>query len=306
MFDRVVKTHEATRRWYDIPFTPAESVSAEREFSLVFSATHVGNANPPIVDCLEVYGLSKEEFGWDNVLAQLASSSQPAHDAQSVARMSATEIALYHTLSAIHHYLLLAPPPLPNIDEMKNGLPLPATPPATATAALLSRLPALLNDPVLPAPLRTQVKALLLALCHNHPARYAELKDSIQLRYVAEVLLAISSSRPTIPSGATLDHCLRTLRRVSRHRPSHLAVCVRLVGPPFSSALLRLTQPATSSSSGLAPISERAASALVEVLFTYIVMMWEKVCLSYLISSSSLLSSSTLSSPPLFFSPFSF
>jgi hypothetical protein len=51
---------------------------------------------------------------------------------------------------------------------------------------------------------------------------------------------------------------------------------VRLVGPSFSSALLRLTQPA-SPSTGLAPISERAASALVEVLFTYIVMMWEKV-----------------------------
>lgn len=279
VFDRIIKTHESVRRWYDIPFTQTESISAEHEFAIAFSGTHSGNSNPPIVDSVEVYGLAKEEFGWDSALAQHASNSQPLHDPQSIAKMGSAEVALYYTLSALHHFLLLAPPPLPNIDELKQGLPLPSSPPATATAALLSRLPVLLNDPLLPAPLRTLVKSLLLALCHNHPARYSELKDAIQLRYVAEVMTALTSKSPSTPSSAVLDHCLRTLCRVSRHRPSHLAVCVRLVGGAFSTALLRLTQISSTPSGALAPIPEKTASALVEILFTYIVMMWEKVIL---------------------------
>lgn len=279
IFDRVVKTHESVRRWYDIPFTHPESISAEHEFAIVLSGTHTGNANPPIIDSVEVYGMSKEEFGWDAVLAQNAAKSQPAHDPQSVAKMGPAEISLYYTLSAIHHYLLLAPPPLPNIDEMKQGLPLP-TPPATSTAALLSRLPVLLNDPLLPAPLRTLVKSLLLALCHNHPARYSELKDAIQLRYVADIMLTLASKSPSSISPAVQDHCLRTLRRVSRHRPSHLAICVRLVGSSFSVAFLRLTQALPASPSGtISPIPEKYAASLVEIMFTYIVMTWEKVLL---------------------------
>lgn len=63
VFQRVVKLDEGMRSWYDIPFTIAESLLADEEFTISVGRTFDGSTVPRI-DSLEVYGRAKDEFGW--------------------------------------------------------------------------------------------------------------------------------------------------------------------------------------------------------------------------------------------------
>lgn len=63
IFQRAVKLDEGMRSWYDIPFTVAESLLADEEFTLCIGPTFSGSASSRI-DSLEIYGRSKDEFGW--------------------------------------------------------------------------------------------------------------------------------------------------------------------------------------------------------------------------------------------------
>ncbi|KAG5096055.1 hypothetical protein JHK84_051643 [Glycine max] len=63
IFQRVVKFDEGMRSWYDIPFTVAESLLADEEFTISVGPTFNGSTLPRI-DSLEVYGRAKDEFGW--------------------------------------------------------------------------------------------------------------------------------------------------------------------------------------------------------------------------------------------------
>ncbi|KAA8547874.1 hypothetical protein F0562_004303 [Nyssa sinensis] len=63
IFQRVIKLDEGMRSWYDIPFTVAESLLADEEFTISVGPTFNGSTLPRI-DSLDVYGRAKDEFGW--------------------------------------------------------------------------------------------------------------------------------------------------------------------------------------------------------------------------------------------------
>ncbi|XP_077214481.1 auxin transport protein (BIG) [Tasmannia lanceolata] len=63
IFQRVIKLDEGMRSWYDIPFTVAESLLADEEFTISVGPSFNASALPRI-DSLEVYGRAKDEFGW--------------------------------------------------------------------------------------------------------------------------------------------------------------------------------------------------------------------------------------------------
>ncbi|KAF9624456.1 hypothetical protein IFM89_011464 [Coptis chinensis] len=63
IFQRVIKLDEGMRSWYDIPFTIAESLLADEEFTICVGPTFSGSTLPRI-DSMEVYGRAKDEFGW--------------------------------------------------------------------------------------------------------------------------------------------------------------------------------------------------------------------------------------------------
>ncbi|XP_022939199.1 auxin transport protein BIG-like isoform X1 [Cucurbita moschata] len=67
IFQRVIKLDEGMRSWYDIPFTVAESLLADEEFTITVGPAFNGTALPRI-DSLEVYGRAKDEFGWKEKL----------------------------------------------------------------------------------------------------------------------------------------------------------------------------------------------------------------------------------------------
>lgn len=63
IFQRTIKLDEGMRSWYDIPFTVAESLLADEEFTISVGRTFDGSTLPRI-DYLEIYGRAKDEFGW--------------------------------------------------------------------------------------------------------------------------------------------------------------------------------------------------------------------------------------------------
>lgn len=84
IFHRVIKPDEGMRSWYDIPFTVAESLLADEEFTISIGPTFNGSTLPRM-DALEVYGRAKDEFGWKekmeavlNMEARVLGSSSPA------------------------------------------------------------------------------------------------------------------------------------------------------------------------------------------------------------------------------------
>ena len=90
---RVFRFEVGARRWYDAPLTPAESVAAERELEL-----HVGPASNPAlpvrVDHIEVYAMSKADFGWDAVVA--AAAAEEGGDERDAGAAARTERVVRH------------------------------------------------------------------------------------------------------------------------------------------------------------------------------------------------------------------
>ncbi|KAJ0989688.1 hypothetical protein J5N97_008044 [Dioscorea zingiberensis] len=70
IFQRVIKLDEGMRSWYDIPFTIAESLLADEEFTICVGRTF-DDINMPRIDSLEVYGRTKDEFGWKDKMDAL-------------------------------------------------------------------------------------------------------------------------------------------------------------------------------------------------------------------------------------------
>ncbi|KAL3677862.1 hypothetical protein R1sor_020818 [Riccia sorocarpa] len=67
LFQRTVRFEEGVRSWYDVPFTNSEALLADEEFTLTVGPAFNGSSLPRI-DSLEVYGRSKDDFGWKEKL----------------------------------------------------------------------------------------------------------------------------------------------------------------------------------------------------------------------------------------------
>eukprot|EP01018_Ginkgo_biloba_P024431 Gb_03145 [translate_table: standard] len=82
VFQRTIKLEEGMRCWYDIPFTNAEALLADEEFTLTIGPTYNGSSLPRI-DSLEVYGRSKDDFGWKEKLEAVLDMETHAFNATS-------------------------------------------------------------------------------------------------------------------------------------------------------------------------------------------------------------------------------
>ncbi len=88
MFHRSVRLEEGVRSWYDIPFTNAEALLADEEVTLTIGPTFNGSSLPR-VDCLEIYGRSKDDFGWKEKLDAVLALESPAQ-CSSISSVSST------------------------------------------------------------------------------------------------------------------------------------------------------------------------------------------------------------------------
>lgn len=78
VFQRSIRLEEGVRCWYDIPFTNAEALLADEEFTIIIGSTFSGSSLPRI-DCLEIYGRSKDDFGWKEKLDAVLDLESPGH-----------------------------------------------------------------------------------------------------------------------------------------------------------------------------------------------------------------------------------
>lgn len=78
VFQRSIKLEEGVRCWYDIPFTDSEALLADEEFTIFIGPTFSGSSLPRI-DYLEIYGRSKEDFGWKEKLDAVLDSEPAGH-----------------------------------------------------------------------------------------------------------------------------------------------------------------------------------------------------------------------------------
>lgn len=134
IFQRVIKLDEGMRSWYDIPFTVAESLLADEEFTVCIGPTFNRSALPRI-DSFEVYGRAKDEFGWkekmDAVLdmearvlglnSWVAGSGKKSRDSQSA---SVQEQVVADGIKLLSRFYSLCRPPTGclGVEEVKPEL----------------------------------------------------------------------------------------------------------------------------------------------------------------------------------------
>lgn len=88
VFQRSIRLEESVRCWYDIPFSNAEALLADEEFTLVIGPAF-GGSSLPRIDSLEIYGRSKDEFGWKEKLEAALDLESPGQVGSALIQSSA-------------------------------------------------------------------------------------------------------------------------------------------------------------------------------------------------------------------------
>ncbi|KAJ1697807.1 hypothetical protein LUZ63_006319 [Rhynchospora breviuscula] len=125
LFHRTIKLDEGIRSWYDIPFTTAESLLADEEFTISVGITH-DKLSTPRLDFLEIYGRAKDDFGWkekmDEVLNLEASVPKGARSGKkslTAGAYSTQEQVLADALNILAKVYILCGPHLSDVDLME-------------------------------------------------------------------------------------------------------------------------------------------------------------------------------------------
>jgi hypothetical protein len=221
IFGRTVPTARGERRWYDLPFTPAESVAGLRSFTVTLSAVHspdrpsIDRPLPPVVNALEVFGSSRADFGLDAVTRALQAKHLPPSRTEAAGGQTGAPLevlaALEGALGQLRGFHLAA--------GGAHGVGAAAP----EREQMLAALPSALLHRGRMAPLRKPTKALLLLLEPRRP-HYHELKDVTTLRH-AHGIARLLADRGAVASQAGpaavggLPAALPGLCKMLRKRP---------------------------------------------------------------------------------------
>ncbi|XP_049346360.1 auxin transport protein BIG isoform X2 [Solanum verrucosum] len=245
VFQRGIKLDEGMRSWYDVPFTVAESLLADEEFIISVGPTFSGSALPRI-DSLEIYGRSKDEFGWkekmDAVLDMearvLGCNSWPAGSrrkcraTQSASLEEQVVAAGLKLLSRI--YSLCKPQGCSKVEEAKGELSKLKCKPLLETVLESDR------EPLLQAAANRVLQAVF-------PKReiYYQVKDAIRLAGVVKstAMLSLKLGMDGTTSGWIVEEFTAQMRVVSKialHRRSNLASFLEMNGSEVVDGLMQV------------------------------------------------------------------
>lgn len=199
LFGRTIETLPSSRRWYDIPFSPLESLLADKEFTVSIPSV-LPNGNEPIIDSLEVYAQSKEDFGWKEIMDDIKAVTKKQRERRGNLG-DLLQSGLVKLLKVITMYF--------SVFEPKE--------PSETISTVLKIIPPLLNEHMILAYLRRPAKDLLLILKQNQPA-YHLLKDSTELTFIGQKL-----SEPTICETDDFIRFVKILSKVAKHRPNNFS-----------------------------------------------------------------------------------
>ncbi|XP_060191553.1 auxin transport protein BIG isoform X1 [Lycium barbarum] len=245
VFQRGIKLDEGMRSWYDVPFTVAESLLADEEFTISVGPTFSGSTLPRI-DSLEIYGRAKDEFGWkekmDAVLDMearvLGCNSWPAGSrrkcraTQSASLQEQVVAAGLKLLSRI--YLLCKPQGCSKVEEAKGELSKLKCKPLLEIVFESDR------EPLLQAAANRVLQAVF-------PKReiYYQVKDAIRLAGVVKStgMLSLKLGMDATTAGWIIEEFTAQMRVVSKialHRRSNLASFLEMNGSEVVDGLMQV------------------------------------------------------------------
>ncbi|XP_071948294.1 E3 ubiquitin-protein ligase UBR4-like isoform X1 [Antedon mediterranea] len=217
VFGRSTQASLLRNRWYDMPFTRDESLTADKKFTLFVGASQDPN-NVTMVDSIKVYGKTKESFGWPDDPPEdfPVTTGQPPPASAAATPTNDNEV--------------LASPPLPltpldklvasSIEVLDGYVSLvPMVTKETIKQTMLDLATELL---ILPTPncIQQQTKMLLAALLQPNTAGYHSHKDEAQLTHVIKCLGTSQETPELDPEG--YQSLVVTARTVASARPANL------------------------------------------------------------------------------------
>eukprot|EP01119_Soliformovum_irregulare_P005782 TRINITY_DN1752_c0_g1_i5.p1 TRINITY_DN1752_c0_g1~~TRINITY_DN1752_c0_g1_i5.p1 ORF type:complete len:4545 (-),score=1275.14 TRINITY_DN1752_c0_g1_i5:38-13672(-) len=244
LFDRTVEVTEGLRRWYDLPFSPEEALTADKEFSITIGPTF-NNTNEPIVDSIEVYAMSKAKFGWKDKIDDIESELREESEQGS---RNPTEYLLVSLMSTLEAYFSLC-----NVDK---------APPSEAKAQILAEMPDILGRSGL-AFLHASVKDVLRSALPD-AVSYLQLTDQHLLQAAGESVKAMDTPQPW--ESTPLVNLLKSVGKAASQRPKNFSR-VMSEFPTFPQDLTSLFW-ATVNFKRI-PDLDNAVSSLVDILYCF-------------------------------------
>lgn len=244
IFQRVIKFDEGMRSWYDIPFTIAESLLADEEFTISVGRTF-DDINMPRIDSLEVYGRAKDEFGWKekmdalldmeaHVLGSGSSVTGAGKKFRAMQAASMQEQVLSDALRLLSKIYLLCSSDSSGVEDAISDLD------KLKCNKLLETIFQSDREPLLQSAARRVLQAVF-------PKReiYYHVKDTMRLMGVVSSSPMLSSRIGT--GGATggvvvkeFTAQLRAVSKIALHRRSNLATFLKIHGSGIVDGLMQV------------------------------------------------------------------
>ncbi|XP_015696271.2 auxin transport protein BIG [Oryza brachyantha] len=245
IFHRVIKLDEGMRSWYDIPFTTAESLLADEEFTIIAGRTFDGSSIPRL-DSIEVYGRAKDEFGWKekmdaaldmeaHVLGGSSASGKSGKHAQTMQAAPIQEQVLADALRILSRIYLLCQPSsctdTTDADMELNNL---------KCRSLLETIFQSDREPMLHS-----AACRVLQAVFPKKEIYYHVKDTMRLLGVIKSLPAITSRLGVggaASSWVTKEFIaqIHTVSKVAMHRKSNLASFLETHGTGLVDGLMQV------------------------------------------------------------------
>ncbi|KAH8352243.1 hypothetical protein KR084_002940 [Drosophila pseudotakahashii] len=217
---RTVPTPVRRARWFDIPLTREEMFQSDKLLKVVFAKSQ-DPEHVTLLDCIEVYGKSKELVGWPDESEDVAapgSSVPPVSSSQtSCANFGEGFNCITQLDRMVNHLLEVMDCAL---HLLGSGVPAAIRQKAVKTASALLLLPT-------PNPVQTQARYVLATLYGTRTA-YHNYKDGVLLQFVHGELQAMQPKLEKLESLQEIDpeafyRLILLVRGIANSRPQSLA-----------------------------------------------------------------------------------
>ncbi|XP_030384737.1 protein purity of essence [Scaptodrosophila lebanonensis] len=228
---RTIPTVVRKARWFDIPLTREEMLVSDKLLKVMFSKSQ-DPENVTLLDCIEVYGKSKDLVGWpdDNEetapagnagTATVPSNGQnPGQPNASVANFGEGFNSITQLDRMVTHLLEVLDCALHLLNNT-SSVSAPVRQKAIKTASALLLLPT-------PNPVQTQARYVLATLYGNRSA-YHSYKDGVVLSFVHSELQSMHSQLDTLHDidPEALYRLILLVRGIANTRPQSLTkICL--------------------------------------------------------------------------------
>lgn len=218
LFGRSVQVYLNRSRWYDLPFTREESLTADKKIILTFGPSNDPNS-VTMVDAIKIYGKTKESFVWpeddvDDMIGSGAATSGPPQEYEAASSNASCQMPPQH-LSSLDRFLSCSLEVLEGYFLTSSNSIHPGDEKYEVSLKIATQL---LTLPF-PSSVQQNIKSVLLTL-HPNRISYNNHRDAAILNYVIKTLS--DSSRHEELDGEAFHRLISITKTIAASRPSNL------------------------------------------------------------------------------------